>query len=181
MNISRLAAAIVACALTSPIVSATDESVMSMDMQLSEMQKDMNALLLQIAKLRQQSQLQKNMNELQRQIEELQSTSDPKERQRLIEEHLQTLQEHMKMIRSMSEPETGSESTKEVRQSAPGGIAGPRGMLYGPATPGIPGGMMYGPGGPGMMAGPRGYPGRMPGPDRTMGTPPGSTGLPRYR
>ena len=78
-----------------------------MDKQLSEMQNDMNAMLQQIAKLRQQSQLQKNINVMQRQIEDLQSTTDPKERQNLLQAHVQTLQEHMKMVQSMSEAESG--------------------------------------------------------------------------
>jgi len=183
MKFSRLAAAIVVYSLTSPVVSAQelsvpDESAMSIDMQLSEMQKDMNAMLLQIAKLRQQSQLQKNMNEMQRQIEDLQSTTDPKERQKLIQEHIQTMQEHMKMIRSMSELEGGSDNKKQASQSTPGRMAGSAGKMYGPSAMGIPGGMMYG---PGMMGGPQGYPGGMVGPGRVMGYPFGGNGVPSYR
>jgi TolA-binding protein len=188
MKISRLAAAIVAFALSAHIVSAQEISAptgstksMDMDKQLSQMQKDMNAMLEQIAKLRQQSQLQKNMNEMQRQIDKLQTTTDPKERQMLIQEHLQTMQEHMKMIRSMSEPEGGSTSKMEAPQNAPGRMAGPGGMMYGPSAMGFPGGMMYGPSGPSMMGGPQGYPGGMIGPARVMGSAPGGAAVPRYK
>ena len=94
-----------------------------MDTQLSQMQKDMNAMLQQIAKLRQQSQLQENIRTMQSQIDKLQGTSDPKERHKLMQEHMQTLKEHMKMIESMSGSEGGSVDTRETAHVGPGTMA----------------------------------------------------------
>jgi TolA-binding protein len=132
--------------------------VNDMDKQLSEMQKDMNSMLQQIAKLRQQSQLQNDVNKMQRQIEDLGSTADPKERQTLLQAHMQTLQKHLKMVQSMSDSEGSSSGKKEARQVAP---ASPGRMIYGPGPMGYPGGMMYGPGITGV---PQGYAGGTPTP-----------------
>jgi TolA-binding protein len=158
-------------------IASQDGSPMGKDMdkQLSEMQKDMNSMLQQIAKLRQQSQLQKNVNMMQRQIEGLESTTDPKERQNLLQAHMQTLQEHIKMVQSMSEAEVGSGGKKKAAQVAP---VSPGRVIYGPGPTGYPGGMMYG---PGMMGGPQGYPGGMIGPGRPVASPPGGMATPRYR
>jgi TolA-binding protein len=178
MKISRLAAAIVACALTSVIVSAQeipapDRSAMSMDRQLSQIQESMKEMQQQIEKLRQQSQLQKNLNEMQQQIDKLQATTDPQERQMLIQEHLQTMEEHIKMISGMREPEGDTRNRKmEAPQKVPGRMVGSSGMMYGPGGTGFRGGMIYGP---------PGYPGGMVGPGSMMGVPPGSTGVTRYK
>ena len=126
-----------------------------MDTQLSRMQKDMNAMLQQIAQFRQKSRLQENIHQMQSQVDKLQNTTDPKERQKLMQEHLNTVQEHMQMIQSMSESELGSDGKKEPAQPS---HALPGGMMYGPRPMGLPGGMIYG---PGMMAGPQGHPGVM--------------------
>jgi TolA-binding protein len=188
MKCSITVFALVVISLFTPLVYAQDVASQGgspmgtdMDEQLSRMQKDMSAMLQQISQLRQQSQLQKNMNVMQRQIEELQSTTDPNKRQRLIQEHLQTMQDHMKIIRSMDESEAGTISKIESRQSVHGRTAGPGRMMYGPNAVGAPGGMIYGPGGPGTMGGPQRYPGSMVGPGRVMGYPSGSTGVPTYR
>ena len=139
-------------------VSSKNGSAMGKDMdkQLSEMQKDMNSMLQQIAKLRQQSQLQMNVNKMQRQIEDLGSTTDPKERQTLLQAHMQTLQEHLKMVQNMSESEGGSSGNKEAKKIAP---ASSGRMIYSPGPMGYPGGMMYG---PGITGGPQSYPGGTP-------------------
>jgi TolA-binding protein len=177
--------AIVGITLFTPLTSAQDASVQKgtptgadMDRQLSQMQKDMNVMLQQIGKLRQQSQLQENIHLMQSQIDELQRTLDPKERSKLIQEHIQTLQEHMKIIQSMSESERDSGGTTETPQVAPARMTPPPRMIYGPGPIGFPGGMMYG---PGMTVGPQGYPGGMVGPGRSMPSPPGGTGTPKYR
>jgi len=129
-----------------------------MDKQLSDMQNEMNSMLQQIAKLRQQSQLQKNVNKIQRQIENLGSTTDPKERQTLLQAHMQTLQEQLKMVQNISESEGRSNGQKEAKKVAP---ASSGRMIYGPGPMSYPGGMMYG---PGMTGGPQGYPGGTPTP-----------------
>jgi TolA-binding protein len=160
MKSSIIAFALIAISLSTPFVSASPTDT-DMDKQLSDMQKDMNLMLQQIAKLRQQAQLQENINKMQSQLDRLQRTTDPNERQKLIQEHLDTLQEHMKMIETMDASEGGSGDKKKAIKMAP---ATPGRMIYGPGPMGFPGGMMYG---PGMTGGPQGYP--------------GGTATPRYR
>jgi len=65
-----------------------------------------------------------------------------------MQEHLETLQEHIKIIKRMSESEGGYSGDKKARQVAP---ASPGRMFYGPGPMSYPGGMMYG---PGMTGGP---------------------------
>jgi TolA-binding protein len=153
MKSSLTAAAFVTLSLSTPLVSAQDRAPPDTDKQLSQMQKDMNAMLVQIAKLRQQSQLRKNVNAMQRQLEDLESTTDPKERQALLRAHMRTLEEQMQMVRSMTESEGGSPAKQEPAQAAP---ASPGRMIYGPGPMGFPGSIMHG---PGKTGGPPGYPG----------------------
>ena len=120
MKSSLTAAAFVILSLLTPLVSAQDRAPPDTDKQLSQMQKDMNAMLVQIAKLRQQSQLRKNVNAMQRQLEDLESTTDPKERQALLRAHMRTLEEQMQMVRSMTESEGGS----PAKQEPAGGVLG---------------------------------------------------------
>lgn len=176
MKSSLTVFALLIIGLSTPLVSAQGGSPTgtATDRQLSDMQKNMNAMLQQIAIFRQQSQLQENIHTMQSQIDKLQGTTDPKERQKLLQEHMQTLQEHLKTIEGMSESEGGSVGKKETAQVAP---ASPGRMIYGPRPMGFPGGMMYG---PGMTGGPQGYPGGMVGPGRAMAGPPGGMGIPRY-
>ncbi len=91
MKTSKLVAAIVACGLSVPMVSAQEKAppakpAMSMDMD------------------KQMPQMQENMKKMQQQMEKLRATSDPKERQKLMQEHMQTMQENMKAMRGMNGP-----------------------------------------------------------------------------
>jgi len=174
MKTSPVIRAFAIFSLSTLLASAQDESPSgtAMDSQLSRMQKDMNAMLEQLAKLRQQSQLQEDVHKMQSQIDELQRTTDPAERQRLMQEHLNTLQEHMKMIESMSETEGRSSGKQETGKASP---APPGRMIYGPGPMGYPGWMMYG---PRMPGGPQGYPAVT---GRSLATPPGGSAAPRYR
>jgi len=86
-----LSAAIVACALSSPILAADDKAptatpAMGMDMD------------------RQMSQMQASMKIMQQQMERLRTTTDPRERQKLMQQHMQAMQDHMKMMRGMGGP-----------------------------------------------------------------------------
>jgi TolA-binding protein len=139
-------------------IAPQDESALTKDMdkQLSEMQSEMNSMLLQIARLRQQSQLQKNVNKMQRQIEDLGSTTDPGTRQTLLQSHMKTLQEHLKVVQNMSESEGGSSGKKNARHVSP---SSPGRIFYGPGPMGYPGGMIYD---PGMTGSPQIYPGAFP-------------------
>lgn len=50
------------------------------------------------------SQMQQNMKTMQVQMERLRTTTDPTERQKLMQEHMQSMQENMKMMRNMGGP-----------------------------------------------------------------------------
>jgi TolA-binding protein len=171
--------ALIAIGLSTPLVSAQNGPPPGTDPdeQLSQIQKDMNGMLQQIAKLQQQSQLQESIHQMQHQIDQLQKTTDPKERQKLIHEHLHTLQTHLKLIQSLSEAEGGSGNRTAAPPNVPARASGPGGMSYGPGPMGFPGGMRYG---PGMMGAPPGYPGGMVGPGRAMGYPSSSARVPTY-
>ena len=91
MRIPTLVAAIVACALAAPFVSAQERAApvgpaMSMDMD------------------KQMSRMQENMGQMQQQMERLQATTDPVERRKLMQEHMQTMQENMKSMGDMGGP-----------------------------------------------------------------------------
>ncbi|KWT91628.1 hypothetical protein APY03_3239 [Variovorax sp. WDL1] len=49
-------------------------------------------------------QMQANMEKMQQQMEKIGTTTDPKNRQKLMQEHMQTMQETMKMMRGMGSP-----------------------------------------------------------------------------
>ena len=86
-KISIPVAAVVACALSAPIVSAQDKSAPAKPAMSMKVDQQM-------------PQMQENMKRMQRQMEKLRATTDPKERQ----EHMQTLHENMKAMRGMSGP-----------------------------------------------------------------------------
>jgi hypothetical protein len=50
------------------------------------------------------SQMQVNMTKMQSQMEKIHATTDPKERQKLMQAHMKTMQESMTMMRAMSKP-----------------------------------------------------------------------------
>ena len=91
MKTSILVAAIVACALSAPIVSAQEKSAPAKPAMSMDMDKQM-------------PQMQENMKKMQQQMEKLRATTDPKERQKLMQEHMQTMQENMKTMRGMGGP-----------------------------------------------------------------------------
>jgi hypothetical protein len=91
MRSSMLYAAIAACALVAPFVSAQEKaapvgSAMAVDMD------------------QQMSRMQDNMTRMQQQMEELRATTDPVKRQKLMQEHMQTMQESMKAMGGTSGP-----------------------------------------------------------------------------
>ena len=110
MKTSILIAAIVACALSAPIVSAQEkpapaEPAMNMDMgkparegpapAKSAMNMDMDKNM---------SQMPEKMKAMQAQMDRIRNTTDPEERQKLMQEHMQTMQENMKAMRGMGGP-----------------------------------------------------------------------------
>ncbi len=103
MKITSLAAAIVVCALSSPVVSAQDNTAPT----APAMGMDNNVPM---------TQMQENMKVMQQQIEKIQSTTDPKVRQKLMQEHMQTMQKNMQTMRGMGGP-------MMMASGQPGGMA----------------------------------------------------------
>lgn len=88
-----LFAAVISCALVVPVASAQDATVPSKP----AMSMPMDAEL---------SQMHTNMTLMQSQMDTIRATTNPKERQKLMQAHMQTMQESMAMMRNMSKPMT---------------------------------------------------------------------------
>jgi len=103
MKISILISAIVASVLAAPIASAQDKPAMKMDMEKMERGKSAPAKpAMDMDK--QVAPTQENMQKMQQQMDKIATTTDPRERQKLMQEHMQTMQENMKAMRSMGGP-----------------------------------------------------------------------------
>ncbi len=86
MKTSILYVAVTACALSSiPLASAQDRDAPTKP----EMSMQMNAKM---------SQMQEKMTKMQSQMDKIHATTDPKERQALMQAHMQTMQECMAMM-----------------------------------------------------------------------------------
>ena len=96
MKTSILAVTLVACALSAPIVSALNKSAPAKPAMSMEMHTQM-------------SQMEGSMNEMQQQMEKIRGTSDPKEREKLLQGHMRTMQDSMKTMRGMWKPMTNAE------------------------------------------------------------------------
>ncbi len=90
-----LLAAIVACALAAPVVSAQAQSAPAKTVMSTDLDQQM-------------SQMQENIKKMQQQMVKLRTTTDPKERQLLMQEHMQTMQENMNTLRGIGGPMTGT-------------------------------------------------------------------------
>jgi hypothetical protein len=91
MKTSILIAAITACALSTPIASAQDRAApgkpavgMAMGQQMSHMQQNMSAMQAQMASIR--------------------TTTDPAERQKLMQAHMKSMQDNMRAMSAMGGP-----------------------------------------------------------------------------
>ena len=91
MKTSILATAIVACVLSTPFVSAQEKSAPAKPAMGMDMDKQM-------------PQMQEKMKAMQGQMDKIHKTTDPKERQKLMQAHMQAMQENMKMMRGMGSP-----------------------------------------------------------------------------
>ena len=91
MKTSILISAIVACALSVPIVSAQDQNAPAKPEMSMDMDKHM-------------SQMQEKMKAMQAKMNTIRNTTDPKERKRLMQEHMQAMQENMKAMHGMGGP-----------------------------------------------------------------------------
>ena len=88
MKTTLLSAAIIACSLSVPGVSAQEKSAPAKPAMSMDMDKQM-------------PQMQEKMKAMQGQMDKIRKTTDPKERQKLMQEHMQAMQENMKSMRSM--------------------------------------------------------------------------------
>lgn len=91
MKTSILVAAAVACALAVPMASAQDQTAPAkptMDVQMDA----------------QMSQMQANMKDMQAQMAKIHATTNPKERQKLMQAHMQTMRDSMAMMGNMNKP-----------------------------------------------------------------------------
>ena len=88
MKTSILISAIVACALSAPIASAQDKHAHHKPAPSTgaNMNKDMDM-----------SRMHASMQAMQAQMDTIRNTTDPKERQKLMQEHMQAMQENMRM------------------------------------------------------------------------------------
>ena len=94
MKTSILVSAIVACALSAPVVSAQEKSVSAKPV----MSTDVEQLI---------SGMHENVEKMQQQMEKLRMTTDPKERRKLMQEHIQDMQEIMDTMHGMGGPIMG--------------------------------------------------------------------------
>ena len=91
MKVSMLTSAIVACALSVPNASAQEKSAPAKPAMSIDMDKHM-------------SKMQGNMKAMQAQMDRIHKTTDPKERQKLMQAHMTAMQENMKAMRDMGGP-----------------------------------------------------------------------------
>ena len=91
MKTSILVAAIVAGALSAPIVSAQEKSTPAKPAMSMDMEKHM-------------SQMQEKMKAMQAQMDTIRTVTDPEVRQRLMQKHMQAMQENMKAMHAMGGP-----------------------------------------------------------------------------
>jgi hypothetical protein len=93
MKTSLLVTAVATCALVVPMASAQDTAAPARPATSMPMDARM-------------SQMHTNMTLMQSQMDTIHATTNPKERQKLMQAHMQTMQESMAMMRSMSKPMT---------------------------------------------------------------------------
>ena len=110
MKTSILISAIAACALSAPMAFAQEKPApakpaMSMDDK-------------------QTPPSQENMKLMQQQMDKIATTTDPKERQKLMQAHMQTMQENMKAMRSMGGPMMMDDKKSGGMMEKKGGMKG---------------------------------------------------------
>ena len=118
MKTSILVAAVVACTLALPMASAQDTAAPAKP----AMSMDMDAHM---------SQMQANMKEMQAEMEKIRATTDPKERQKLMQAHMQTMQDSMTMMLSMSKPMMDGGQAGGMAMGGDPAKAGDKGMMSG--------------------------------------------------
>jgi len=118
MKTSILVAAFVTCALAAPLASAQDQTAPAKPAMSMPMDAQM-------------SQMHTNMTLMQSQMDTIHATTNPKERQTLMQAHMQTMQDSMTMMLSMSKPMMdGGQAGGMAMDGAPA-KAGDKGMMSG--------------------------------------------------
>ncbi len=88
MKTSLLVAAMLGCTLSLPVLSAQETALPAKSAMSMDMDKKM-------------PHMQENMKKMQQQMEQMRATSDPAEREKLMQQHMQTMQDHMTSMRGM--------------------------------------------------------------------------------
>ncbi|MCK9382459.1 MAG: hypothetical protein M0P95_15525 [Sulfuritalea sp.] len=88
MKTPILLAAVVGCALSVPALSAQEKVAPGKP-------------AMSMATDKQTLQMQENMKKMQQQMEQFRATTDPAERQKLMQAHMQTMQENMQTMHGM--------------------------------------------------------------------------------
>ena len=96
MKVPTAIAVVVAFTLTAPVLAAEEPAAPTIPPMNMGMNMD-----------KQMAQMQENMKIMQQQVEKLRTTTDPKERQKLLQEHMQTMQKNMAAMRGMGGPMMG--------------------------------------------------------------------------
>ena len=121
MKTAFVAVVISYAALSSPIAMAQEKPApvnpaMGMGVPKSAQEPAPNTAARGADMEMQRPRMQANIEKMHQQMEKIATTTDPKERQKLLQEHMQTMQENMKMMRDMGKPAMSGEGS-------PGGMA----------------------------------------------------------
>jgi len=119
MKTSILTAALVTCVLAVPMASAQDKAAPVKPAMSMPMDAHM-------------SQMHTNMTLMQSQMDKIHATTNPNERQKLMQAHMQAMQESMAMMESMSKPMTMDASQSGgMAMGGDKGKQGDKGMMGG--------------------------------------------------
>lgn len=101
MKKSILFAVITTVALSAPIAFADDAHHPEQDKKAAPAKSSKTAGAADKQTDMQMDQMQEQMKKMQAQMEKIRKTTDPKERQKLMQQHMQSMNEGMKMMRGM--------------------------------------------------------------------------------
>lgn len=119
MKAPLLFAAVITCALPVPVAFAQDMTAPAKPAISMPIDSHM-------------SQMQTNMTLMQSQMDTIRATTDPKERQKLMQTHMQAMQENVAMMRNMSKPtKMGGGQSGGMAMTAEQGKPSGNGMMGG--------------------------------------------------
>lgn len=110
MKTSLLLAAMLGCTLSMPVLSAEETALPAKSAMSMDMDKKM-------------PQMQENMKKMQQQMEQMRATSDPAERENLMQQHMQTMQDKGSTGHGgMQHGATGSDAMKHSMMTGMGNM-----------------------------------------------------------